>query len=92
MLESKVEQTNLYVPKDHNDYWENIVSEITQQIYASAPAFKSAYISNPTIVMNKVRKKLGKVIPIDLKETLRAFYQRLIPQFSTDDGPRRGVA
>jgi len=92
MIKSKVEQTNLYVPEDYNDYWENIVSEIVQQIYTNAPAFKSAYMSNPTIVMNKVKKKLGKIIPMDLKETLGAFYQRLIPQFIPDDGPRRGVA
>lgn len=92
MLPNKVEQTNLYIPENYNDYWENIVSEIVQQIYVNAPAFKSAYISNSKIVMNKVRKKLGKVIPIDLKETLGAFYQRLIPKFSPDDGPRTASA
>jgi hypothetical protein len=94
MLESKVEQTNMYVPEDYNDYWENIVSEIVQQIYTSAPAFKSAYTGNSTIVMNKVRRRMGKVIPIDLKETLNAFYVRMIPTFSSDDnnGPERGVA
>ena len=92
MLASKVEQTNLYVPEDYNDYWENIVSEIVQQIYVSAPAFKSAYTSNSVIVMNKVRKKMGKVVPIDLKETLQAFYMRLIPKFSPDDGPKTVVA
>jgi hypothetical protein len=91
MIEHKIEQTNLYVPEDYNDYWEKIVAEIVQQIYVSAPAFKSAYISNSKKVFKKINSRM-KVSPIDLKETLHAFYSRMIPISTPDDGPRRGVA
>ena len=92
MLSEKVVQGKLDDISNYNDMWENAVSRVIEQIYVSAPAFKTAYESNSTIVMKKVNSKM-KISPIDLKETLQAFYQRMIPEFKPDDGPQRqGVA
>jgi len=91
MLEKKIEQSMLTDIGDYNDYWENIVGGIVEKVYVSEPAFKSAYISNSKKVFKKINSKM-KIIPIDLKETINAFYKRMIPEFVPDDGPRRGVA
>jgi len=91
MLETKVEQTKFTDIKNYNDFWENEVSRIVEQVYVTGPAFKSAYMSNSKKVFKRINSKM-KVAPIDLSETLQAFYQRLIPEFVPDDGPRRGVA
>jgi hypothetical protein len=92
MLEKKVEQSNtLNYIKDYNSHWENMVSKIVEDIYVSGPAFKSAYASNSKKVFKRINSKM-KVSPIDLKETIHAFYMRMVPQMTPDDGPRRGVA
>ena len=91
MLEKIVEQTGLTDIKDYTDFWENYVSRIVEEVYVSAPAFKSAYMSNSEKVFKKITSKM-RIAPIDLKETLQAFYLSLIPKFVPDDGPRRGVA
>ena len=91
MLETKVTQTNLTDIKDYTNFWEDVVSDMVEKVYVSAPAFKSAYMSNSKKVFKRINSKM-KVVPIDLSETLQAFYQKLIPKFQPDDGPRRGVA
>ena len=91
MIEKIVKQTKLTDIEDYNEFWENYVSSIVEEVYVSAPAFKSAYMSNSKKVFKRINSKM-KVAPIDLSETLQAFYQRLIPEFVPDDGPRRGVA
>ena len=91
MLEKIVEQTKLIDIEDYTNFWENEVSRIVEQVYTSAPAFKSAYMSNSEKVFKKINSKM-RIAPIDLKETLQAFYLSLIPKFVPDDGPRRGVA
>jgi hypothetical protein len=91
MLEHRVEQTNLTDETNYNDYWENIISRITEEIYTSSSTFKSAYMSNSQKVFKKINSRM-KVVPIDLKETLKAFYMRMIPEFTPDDGPKRGIA
>ena len=91
MLEKKVEQSTFIDIEDYTNFWEDVVSDMVEEVYVSAPAFKSAYMSNSLKVFKKINSKM-KVVPIDLSETLQSFYQKLIPEFVPDDGPRRGVA
>jgi hypothetical protein len=88
MIEDIVRQKDLVNISNYNTFWEEEVAMAIEKVYVSAPAFKSAFQSNSTIVLNKTKKQMGKVLPIDLKETLNAFYTRLVPQFSPDDGPK----
>jgi hypothetical protein len=91
MLEKTVKQTNFTDVENYNDLWENAISRIVEDVYTSGPAFKSAYISNSKKVFKRINSKM-KVVPIDLKETLQAFFSRMIPEFTPDEGPIKGIA
>jgi len=77
MLEKPIEQKVYINITNYNDFWENQVAEVVEIIYKSESYFLSAYSSNSDKVFDKVQRKM-KVVPIDIRETLQAFYSRMV--------------
>ena len=80
-----VVQNTLIGLEDYNDFWENIVSKCVETIYKDVNFFINAYAANSHKVFVIICNKL-KIVPIDLKETLHAFYKRLNTHKA--DGPK----
>ena len=85
MLKNPIVQKSLIRFEDYNDLWENVVSKCVETVYKDAKFFVNAYAANSHKVFVKMCNKM-KVVPIDLKETLYAFYKRLNTYEA--DGPK----
>jgi len=91
MLDTEVKQTKLNDVKNYHEYWSGIVAKVVETIYKDVQTYVSAYQSNSKKVFTKINSVL-RVVPFDLKFMLYTMYWELLPQFTPDDGPRRGTA
>jgi len=91
MLEKPVKQKFLVDVENYHVYWSGIVADVIEHIYKNAQTYISAYESNRKRVFARINGML-KVVPINLSSLLQIMYLELLPQFTPDDGPRRGVA
>jgi hypothetical protein len=85
MLIKPVKQERWNHVNDYNNMWEEVVASVVQKIYKNEQFFVNAYASNSYKVFKALVNSL-KIVPIDLKETLHAFYKRL--NTAEADGPK----
>jgi hypothetical protein len=86
MIKDVVKQPLSSIKEDYDIFWESIVSKAVENIYKDPKFFVNAYSSNSHKVFVKLCNYL-KVVPIDIKESLQAFY-RALNTFESDDTPR----
>ncbi len=75
MLSNKVTQPIQDSSTNYTELWEEIIAKQVEFLYEKKDTFIKAYEQDPDLMFNKIIHSL-QIIPIDVKETLTAFYNK----------------